>query len=219
MAKAGAKGKLGIGNRVAPPRFLVFLLLALSGGMAATGLGDDWRMAVMLGFDGAALFFLLSCIPLFGREADEMRAAAKENDANRVGLLVITGLVMLVILVAIAAELRLGAESGLMVGLIIATLAIAWLFSNFVYAMHYAHMFYSEAPGGGDAGGLGFPRVEEPDYWDFAYFAFTLGMTFQTSDVDVVDRLFRRTVLLHSIAAFVFNIGVLAFSINVLGGG
>ncbi|WP_380873727.1 hypothetical protein ACFB49_43410 [Sphingomonas sp. DBB INV C78] len=218
MAGGGAKGKSGIGNRVAPPRFLAFILFALGGGYFAASLGDDWRMAVMLGFDGAAIVFLLSCLPLFYREADDMRRAAKENDANRVGLLVITGLVMAVILVAVGAELRLGDESGAMIVLIVATLVIAWLFSNFVYAMHYAHMFYTEAPGGGDMGGLGFPRMEEPDYWDFAYFAFTLGMTFQTSDVEISDRSMRRTVLVHGIAAFFFNIGVLAFSINVLGG-
>ena len=63
------------------------------------------------------------------------------------------------------------------------------------------------------------PGTDEPDYWDFVYFAFTLGMTFQTSDVSITDRRIRRVVLGHSLAAFVFNLGVLAFTINVLGGG
>src|SRR5690606_33098104 len=138
---------------------------------------------------------------------------------NRATLLVLTGSVMFVILVAIAAELRgRGATPPATVILIIATLAIAWLFSNIVYALHYAHLFYTRTAHGGDHGGLGFPKNSEPDYWDFAYFAFTLGMTFQTSDVEIDDAGIRRTVLFHCLAAFAFNIGVLAFTINILGG-
>ena len=72
---------------------------------------------------------------------------------------------------------------------------------------------------GKDSGGLDFPECKEPDYWDFVYFSFTLGMTFQTSDVDMTSRKMRRVTIGHCLAAFVFNIGVLAFTINVLGGG
>ena len=64
---------------------------------------------------------------------------------------------------------------------------------------------------------LEFPGTTQPLYWDFVYFAFTLGMTFQTSDVAIKDERIRRVVILHSFTAFVFNIGVLAFTINVLG--
>ena len=218
MAKGGTKGKPAIGNRIAPPRFLLFALLAISGGLVASTF-VEWRIAVMLAFDGAAIIFLLSCLPLFGREAAAMRASANENDANRIGLLAVTGAVMLVILVAIASELALkqATEPGVAV-LIVATLVIAWLFSNFVYTLHYAHMFYSAADGGGDSKGIEFPHTHEPDYWDFTYFAFTLGMTFQTSDVVIAARPVRQVVILHTLAAFFFNIGVLAFTINVLGG-
>jgi uncharacterized membrane protein len=62
-----------------------------------------------------------------------------------------------------------------------------------------------------------FPGPGEPDYWDFVYFAFTLGMTFQTSDVAITDRAIRRVVTAHCLAAFIVNLGVLAFTINVLG--
>ena len=68
-----------------------------------------------------------------------------------------------------------------------------------------------------DAKGIDFPSCDEPDYWDFAYFAFTLGMTFQTSDVQIPSRRVRKAALGQCMAAFVFNIGVLAFTINVLG--
>jgi uncharacterized membrane protein len=72
-------------------------------------------------------------------------------------------------------------------------------------------------PGEGSAG-LEFANTKEPVYWDFVYFAFTIGMTFQTSDVSITSDRIRRVVTVHSLAAFVFNIGVLAFTINVLGG-
>jgi uncharacterized membrane protein len=209
-----------IGNRIAPARFL----LAAVAGLIVTPIAiaqSDWRMGTMIGFDAAAILFLLSLVSLFrSGNARSMREAAIRNDANRVMLLVITGIVSLVILVAIAAELsQRTAPKPFAVALIIATLALAWAFSNMIYALHYAHIFYTANETGIDSGGIDFPGTKEPDYWDFTYFAFTLGMTFQTSDTDITDRRIRKIATLHSLAAFVFNIGVLAFTINVLGGG
>jgi uncharacterized membrane protein len=88
-----------------------------------------------------------------------------------------------------------------------------------VYALHYAHQYYvaGEKPDE-DSGGLVFPGNLPPDYLDFAYFSLTLGMTFQTSDVEITSRPIRRIVTLHAFAAFVFNIGVIAFTINGIGG-
>ncbi len=73
-------------------------------------------------------------------------------------------------------------------------------------------------PGGKDAGGLEFPGTKAPSYGDFAYFAFTLAMTFQTSDVAIRGPAMRRIALVHGFAAFLFNIGLIAFTINVLAG-
>jgi uncharacterized membrane protein len=84
--------------------------------------------------------------------------------------------------------------------------------------LHYAHIYYVE-DGGKDSGGISIPGCDEPDYWDFVYFSFTLGMTFQTSDTQIESWRIRRISIGQCLAAFVFNIGVLAFSINVLGGG
>jgi uncharacterized membrane protein len=79
-------------------------------------------------------------------------------------------------------------------------------------------MFYrADSKSGDDCGGIEMPGTKEPDYWDFVYFSFTLGMTFQTSDTAVTSGVFRRVIIFHCLAAFVFNIGVLAFTINVLG--
>jgi uncharacterized membrane protein len=209
---------LALGHRLAPPRFLVCMALGIAGFLVAFH-STGWSRAALIGFDIGAVVFLLSCLPLLGREPDAMRESAARNDANRVTLLAITGIVCSVILVAIAEELSTReATSPATVGLIIGTLLVAWLFSNMVYALHYAHLFYTRNTKGEDAGGIGFPGDDEPDYWDFIYFAFTLGMTFQTSDVEISSRAVRRVVILHCFAAFVFNIGVLAFTINVLGG-
>jgi uncharacterized membrane protein len=124
---------------------------------------------------------------------------------------------MLVILTSVAKELQGKTDIAATV-LVIVTLVLAWLFSNTVYALHYAHLFYSDCDDDGqDSGGLDFPKCAEPDYWDFLYFSFTLGMTFQTSDVEISSRRMRRVSLGQCLAAFVFNIGVLAFTINVLG--
>lgn len=178
-----------------------------------------WHEAAMAGFDIAALAFLLSMIGLLDAAPATMRHSARVNDANRGLMLLLTAIVLLVVLVAVGVAVRQrGGPGAMVIALLLATLALAWLFSNLVYAMHYAHIFYRPGRSGGDGGGLDFPGAREPDYWDFLYFAFTLGMTFQTSDVAVKSRAMRKVVLAHCLAAFVFNLGVIAFTINVLGG-
>jgi len=199
-----------------PWRYGLFLLSILT--IAPLAFLLDPAMGVMIGFDLAALAFLLSLIPLFSHGADQIRAHARSNDANRTVMLVVTAIVMLVILVVVASELRYGkGPSSAMLGLIVATLVLAWIFSNAIYTLHYAFLYYLGADGGDDRGGLSFPEQDQPDYWDFAYFAFTLGMTFQTSDVAISDPGIRRIALFHSLAAFLFNLGIIAFTINILG--
>jgi uncharacterized membrane protein len=210
-----------VGTYLAPERFLAFLaMLALATWLAARQF--PLNLASMIGFDIAALLFLVSVSPLLRRhDAEDMRKLARRNDANRVLLLVISGAVIAAILVAIAAEVT-GRDQldGWSKALVIGTLALAWLFSNTVYALHYAHIYYlPDNTGSRDRGGIDFPGKGDPDYSDFVYFAFTLGMTFQTSDSAITNRSMRRVAILHCFAAFVFNIGVLAFTINVLGSG
>ncbi|RYD96428.1 MAG: DUF1345 domain-containing protein, partial [Sphingomonadales bacterium] len=198
--------------------FLAFIFIALAGYAIALP-SIEWGRAVLIGFDVGAIVFLLSCMPLLRHQADAMRAAAQRNDANRAMLLAITAIVSAVVLVAVGVELARRAQlDAVNIALVIVTLLIAWLFSNMVYALHYAHLFYSAKPSNrGDCGGLDFPGDAEPNYWDFIYFAFTLGMTFQTSDVEISSRRIRKIVTLHCLAAFVFNLGILAFTINLLG--
>jgi uncharacterized membrane protein len=207
--------KRTLGQRVAPARFLAFFVIFAVAFAASFG-SLGWTRALMTGFDIAAVFFLLAITPILRASgAATMRKHAEENDANRVVLLILTSVTMIAILTAVFSELSVKSGGGPPKALIVGTLALAWLFSNTIYALHYAHVFYVE----GSQGGLKFSGTGDPDYSDFIYFAFTLGMTFQTSDTAVETRHMRRIVTVHSLLAFVFNIGVLAFTINVLGSG
>ncbi len=207
-----------IGNLIAPPRFLAFMAILIVTVPLAHFALHRWTLGAMAGFDVAAIVFLASCISLLGtREAAVIREHAEQNDANRVLLLVLTGIVTTVLLIAISAEAVGHSPQPMTKVLIILTLALAWLFSNVVYAFHYAHLAYMHP----DTGciGLEFPRTTHPVYWDFIYFSFTCGMAFATSDVVVTTTRIRRIVAIHCLAAFAFNIGVLAFTINLLASG
>ena len=205
-----------IGNMIAPPRFLAFMAALIITFPIAAHFFQRWALGVMAAFDVAATVFLLSCISLLStREARVVREHATQNDANRRVLLAITGIVMAVLLTAIGAEAVGHNPQPFTKGLIIGTLALAWIFSNTVYALHYAHLVYMHPDV--ECVGLEFPRTKHPVYWDFVYFAFTCGMAFATSDVVITETHMRKTVTIHCLAAFAFNIGVLAFTINVLG--
>jgi uncharacterized membrane protein len=215
--------RLYLGQRIAPARFLAFLVLLPALTYANRALGGEWSQSLALGFDVSAAIFLASLLPLVMRhEADAIRCRAAANNANRVVVLVISSVLTVVIMAAIAGELP-AARSGDVSSIValVATLVLIWLFANSIYALHYAHEYYTSAGGEAetkDRGGMEFPGTEEPGYRDFAYFAFTLGMTFQTSDVAITSGRVRAVAILHSFAAFVFNIGVIAFTINALGG-
>ena len=206
-----------MGNSIAPWRFvLFFIVLVVACLVGGFGAEDPW-LGLLVGFDIAASIFLLSCLSILRIcDPDVIEDAAERNDANRTELLMLTGIVMGVLLIAIAAVTANVRPEPATKIVVILTLLLAWLFSNMVYALHYAHMAYMQ-PGEGSAG-LVFANTKDPVYWDFVYFAFTIGMTFQTSDVSITSDGIRRVVTVHSFAAFIFNIGVLAFTINVLGG-
>jgi uncharacterized membrane protein len=207
----------GIGHVLAPWPFLVFVSIAVAGGAFACP-HFGFSRGCMMAFDVASIAFSIACVPLFRRGPREMRQAAIRNDANRTFMLLLATVVTGIILTAVASELiHKGRPSPAHVVLVIGTLALCWLFSTLVFTLHYAHLYYMPNHEGQDKGGLSFPDTKEPDYWDFAYFSSCLTMTFQTSDVDISTRAYRRIVMFHSLGAFVFNIGVIAFSINILG--
>lgn len=218
MPRAAAK----LGTWLVPPRFVLFVavLVAVTWWQHAAA-PEEWADPFVVGFDAAALIFIASLWPLMrGHSPATMRQRAAANDANHWLVPLVTVAVSLALLGAIAAELpdAKKGETGAIAKLV-GTLALSWVYSNIVFMLHYAHMYYSRLPGEKrDLGGLHFPKTPEPDYWDFLYFSFTAGMSFAASDVDVESSRIRRIVVLHSLLSFVFNIGVLAFSINVLAG-
>jgi uncharacterized membrane protein len=212
-----------LGSRLAPPRFVMFAAV-----MGVVTLA--WRLlrhdnlsdALVIGFNLAVLVFAASLWPLTrDYNAAEMRRHATENDANRGWVLLITAAITLSMLLAMVFELP-DAKKHIPWAMtkLIGTLALGWLFSNLTFALHYAHMFYGPgATPDKDHGGLDFPGTKEPDYWDFIYFSFTAGMSFAASDVNVTSNAVRRVLVVQCLLAFVFNIGALAFSVNVLAGG
>ena len=206
-----------IGNTVAPPRFIVFVLLFAAGSVAGLR-WLDWELALIAGFDLGAVVFLASCQPLFFHRSNEMRDLAARNDANRFVMLLLSLVVTGVILVAVAVELSTDRTLGTVEKVAIAaTLVLVWSFANAIWTLHYAPLYYRPGDEDFDCGGIDFPGTDKPDMADFVYFAFTIGVAVQTADVSITSRHIRRVVLVHSIAGFFFNLFVLALSINVLG--
>lgn len=104
-------------------------------------------------------------------------------------------------------------------GFVIVTLVLSWLTTNVVFAYRYAHEYYSRdrASDVKDAieRGLEFPGEENPDYLDFVYFSFVLGMTFQVSDVNILSKKLRRLATFQGLIGFLFNTVILALSVNI----
>ena len=98
--------------------------------------------------------------------------------------------------------------------LAVATITLSWAAVHTTFALHYAHEFYRDDK----PGGLAFPAgdtSEQPDYWDFVYFAFIIGMTAQTSDVGITDKSIRRIATAHGIVSFLFNTALVALMVNI----
>lgn len=200
------------------PRFLGFLaVLGAGAGLASFRL--PLEEAVIWGFDAGALAFVAGAVPLWaGDHPDAARARAARDDGGRVLLLVTAAAVVAAVLLALGHLVEGRARlSGADLAVVAGTLVLAWLFGNLVFAFHYAHLFYDRADGG-DAGGIVFPEGGEPLFADFVYFAFVIGMTCQTADLDIASRAIRKAVTVHGLLAFLFNLGILALVVNVLAG-
>ena len=105
--------------------------------------------------------------------------------------------------------------------LAIGAVVISWWLVHTIFTLLYAHLFYDTDTDEGKplkVGGLDFPGGKDPDYLDFVYFSFVIGMTFQVSDVQIENRLIRRIALIHALIAFAFNTAILALSMNVISG-
>jgi uncharacterized membrane protein len=170
---------------------------------------------------GVGLYLILALVMMLRSDVDDMRRRASREDDGALVVLTLTVAAAVASIAAIFLELvnvseLARQEQTVRLALVIATIVLSWAYVHVAFALHYAHEFYDE-----DAGPqprLGFPATEEPDYADFLYFAFVIGMTSQTSDVAVSSSLIRRLVLIHGVIAFFFNTTLLAITINIAAG-
>ena len=202
----------------ARPRLSVSFAIFVVTGAVLIALGLRLATAILLGFDLAAVVYLLALARLFNRSTPaHMRLQAKAQDTGRWGVLWSAVVLSGVVLVALGTELHAAKGGGLpALGVGALSVVLSWLFLNIMFALHYAHGFYGDF--GEKHSGLEFPDTPKPDYWDFAYFAIVIGMTFQVSDVQISSRYLRRVALLHSVIAFFFNVYIIAITVNIVAG-
>ena len=175
-----------------------------------------WQLRAMVGWDAAALTLLGLCWQLLYRsDAQTTELRAGDQDPGGFAVFVVAVVASLFSLFASTLVLRLmqGQTCGsFWLVLALVSVALSWLVTHTAYTLRYAHQYYT-----GDAnGGLSFPGTETPCDMDFAYYAFTVGMCFQVSDVQITAPNIRRTTLGHALLSFVFNTTILALSLNVM---
>ena len=224
---AGSTGKLLRRTHVrSHPRLLgaaavALILYWILSGWTGTAAG------FLVAFDGGAVVFLAAVwIMMAQATPDGMRRRAEIEDEGRYAVLGFSVAAATAILLAIVFELhgikdQPSAPVGFHVVLAAATILLSWLFMNTMFALHYAHGYYGDIDPSSKykaVGGLVFPGRHDPDYWDFMYFSFVVGMTFQVSDVQVKAHKLRREVLAHGVLAFFFNVVIVALTINIVAG-
>lgn len=173
---------------------------------------------------GMICFLTLTWIAMLRSNPKTMRRYAQQQDEGRVVILSLITAAACVSLLAIGFMLNHGKNAPppilvLYVTVAAVTIVGSWLLVHTIFALRYAHGYYRDGDRSDEhAGGLDFPDDRQPDYWDFLYFSFVIGMTSQVSDVGISSRNLRRLALLHSILSFFFNTTILAMSINIVAG-
>lgn len=153
-----------------------------------------------------------------------MRRFARQEDEGRAVILSLITIAACISVIAIGLILQdKGKENSLLLlhlGLAISTIVSSWLLVHTIFAQHYAHTYYQSERTLAEckADGLDFPGEIEPDYWDFLYFSFVIGMTSQVSDISVTSRQMRRLSLIHGVLSFFFNTTIVAMMINIVAG-
>jgi uncharacterized membrane protein len=193
---------------------------------SATGL-HRFALQIILTWNAFSFTIILLCwIRIIFADARTVIRSAKLQDAGRTAIFLFviaaacTSLFTVAFLLGTAKGLHGRALTGHIL-LAAGTVVCSWFLVHTVFTMHYAHTYYRQAKtdGGLEKGhGLQFPGSREPDFLDFAYFSFVIGMTFQVSDVQISSRRLRRLALVHGMLSFAFNTVILAFAINLVSG-
>ena len=183
------------------------------------------QLSVLVGWDVGALCYLSFgwfLVARFDEQLTRLRAQRYDPNNYLIFLLVIgaasASFVAIGFIVGEMRELTFWPRVG-RISLSVAALLLSWLLVHTVFAFHYARLYYFQPPEQrAHHRGLRFPDDDEPDYLDFAYYSFVVGMTSQVSDVAVLSRPMRRLTMIHGILSFIYNIAILAMSINIIGG-
>jgi uncharacterized membrane protein len=173
---------------------------------------------LLLGWDVSVVLYLaLAFLVMAKADVHHMRRQSRLQDEGQFMILLLTAAAALASLAAIFALLSTSqgkARDPADIALATITILLSWAFTHTMFALHYAHEYHDEVRGHG--GGMQFPgETPEPDYWDFMYFSFVIGMCAQVSDVTVSSRPIRRTVFAHSVISFIFNAALLALTVNI----
>lgn len=181
-----------------------------------------WQLALLAGWDTAAAALLVWIwIGVAHLDAEETRRVATLEDDSRVA----SRAVVTVACVASVASVFTGIVKAREVGGALETVttvaavlavALAWAATHTTFALRYAHRYYDRS--GSDDSGVTFPGDEEPAYLDFAYLAFTVGMTFQVSDTEINTRSMRSLLLRHAALSYLFGTLIVGITINVVAG-
>lgn len=170
---------------------------------------------------GGGTYLLLSTRIMAACHSDKIKSRAARQDEGAIVILVLVILAIfssLTVIFGLLSQAKAASDGGkfLYIGLAALTILIAWLVMQVVFTMHYAHAYYAPENIEVDTSRvLEFPNEPTPDYWDFFYFATSIGATSQTSDVSIASKELRRIVTVHAVLSFFFNTMVLALSINL----
>jgi uncharacterized membrane protein len=198
----------------ARPRISISILVGI---VAYFLLPGSWRLVtrMVIGWDiFVALYLLLVLIMMARCGLAHIKRNAILQDDGRFLILLVTAFGAFASIAAIVFELGASHHSVPELTLATVTIALSWAAVHTTFALHYAHEFYR----GAKPGGLQFPSGEKndhPDYWDFVYFSFVIGMTAQVSDVGITDKIIRRTATVHGIISFVYNTALVALMVNI----
>lgn len=197
------------------------------GALVYVALPDAWAVSpaarALIGWNAGALLYLLLAWEMMSRvHAATMRRRALQQHEGR--LIILTGVALAAVAVLVAIASQLAAVKSLTgiarlphLALTVLTVASSWLFTQAMFALHYAHDFYA-ARARNQPDLLQFPGTTEPDYGDFFYFACVIGTSGQTADVAFTSSALRRIGTLHCVLSFAFNTTVLALSVNIAAG-
>ena len=225
----GLISRLPIGPFASRPRLLGAIAVGAVSGLLLAFIPNDLKPSsrVILAWDAGCLWFIAASLSsMSGKKGRDIQERAAAQDDGRGMILGLVLLATAASLAAVGVELSLAkADHGLFkvarVGLAFVTVAASWFVAQLIFALHYAHEYYSASdtdPAPALRGGLKFPEGGEPDYWDFLHFSVIIGVASQTADIAFDSRRLRRVGTVHSLLAFAYNTVVVALTINLWAG-